>query len=111
MIPERLMWTYPPDLLDILLTFGLAPTPQTPPRLVREALNDLYRFEIRRLRQRLLDKEVARADYAGLVIVLRKKYWPLSLTPDGWERMAASSGDVSRSAQVPSGAPRAESAE
>lgn len=96
------MWTYPSDLLDILLTFGLAPTPDTEPRLVRDALNDLYRYEIRRLRQQLLDKKVARADYAGLVIVLRKKYWPLSLTPDGWERLT-------RSAQAPTADPREES--
>lgn len=92
------MWTYPAELLEKLLTFGLAPTPATPPRLVRDALNDLYRYEIRRLRQRLLDKQVARADYAGLVVQLRKKYWPLSLTPDGWERLT-------RSAQAPSAAP------
>jgi hypothetical protein len=105
------MWTYPPDLLDILLTFGLAPTPDTPPRLVRDALNDLYRYEIRRLRQRLLDKEVVRADYAGLVVQLRKKYWPLSLTPDGWERLASRSPGPSRSAQAPSEGPRGESAE
>ena len=77
-------WTYPPELADALLTFGLAPT--SPP-LVRDALSDLYRFEIRRLRQRMLDGHVPRADYTLEVVLLRKKYWPLSLQPVHWEKI------------------------
>ena len=80
-------WTYPPDLRDALAGFGLAPRPDTPPVFVRDALSDLYRFEIRRLRDRLLAGRVAKADYIGLVISLRKKYWPLTLTPAAWEQI------------------------
>lgn len=80
-------WTYPPELLDAILRFGLAPTPATPPRFVRDQLSDLYRYEIRRLRGRLLAGEFPRADYIGHVIALRKKYWPLSLTPEQWEEV------------------------
>ena len=80
-------WSYPPELLDVLLTFGLKPAATTPPSVVRAALNDLYRFEIRRLRQRLLDGAVAKANYIDEVIKLRKKYWPLSLQPEHWERI------------------------
>jgi hypothetical protein len=80
-------WTYPPELADALLTFGLAPTSDTSPLLVRDALNDLYRFEIRRLKQRLLDGHVAKADYTPEVVLLRKKYWPLSLQPGHWEKI------------------------
>lgn len=80
-------WTYPIELLDALPRFGLLPTPHTPPRLVRDALNDLYRYEIRRLRQRLLDGQVAKGDYVGEVIVLRKRYWPLALQPGHWEQI------------------------
>ena len=43
-------WVYPPELAAILLTFGLRPTPDTPPALVRDALSDLYRYELRRMR-------------------------------------------------------------
>lgn len=78
-------WNYPPELVDALQSFGLKPTAHTPPLLVRDALSDLYRYEIRRLRQRLLDGEVKKGDYIGEVIVLRKRYWPLSLQPAHWE--------------------------
>ena len=78
-------WAYPADFLDQLLTHGLAPTAVTPPALVREALNDLYRFEIRRLRDRLLAGQVPKARYVDEVIALRKKYWPLSLPLAQWE--------------------------
>lgn len=83
MTPET--WNYPPELADALLTFGLKPTSITPPRLVRDALSDLYRYEIRRLKRRLLDGAVAKEDYINEVIKLRKKYWPLALQPEHWE--------------------------
>ena len=80
-------WTYPDELRDALAGFGLAPQPETPPRFVRDQLSDLYRYEIRRLRERLLAKEFPKADYTGHVIALRKKYWPLALTPEQWEKI------------------------
>jgi hypothetical protein len=80
-------WTYPPELLDAVASFGLAPRPETPPLVVRDQLNELYRFEIRRLRDQLRSGVVAKADYVGLVIDLRKKYWPLSLQPGDWEKI------------------------
>ena len=43
-------WLYPPDLRDALAGFGLAPRTDTPPALVRDAVSDLYRYEIRQLR-------------------------------------------------------------
>ena len=81
------IWTYPPELADKLGEFGLAPRPGTPPRLVRDQLSDLYRYEIRRLRSRLLAGEFPKSDYTTHVISLRKKYWPLSLTPEQWEKI------------------------
>ena len=80
-------WSYPPELMDALLSFGLRPAANTSPAVVRAALNDLYRFEIRRLRQRLLDGHVEKARYADEVVVLRKKYWPLSVQPGQWEKI------------------------
>jgi hypothetical protein len=73
------------ELAEALLGFGLAPRPETPPRFVREQLSDLYRYEIRALRGRLLAGGVLKKDYVDHVIALRRKYWPLSLTPDQWE--------------------------
>ena len=82
-------WTYPSELIEALPRFGLAPRPDTSPRLVRDHLSDLYRYEIRVLRDRLLAKEFPKTDYIGHVIALRKKYWPLALTPEQWEEICS----------------------
>jgi hypothetical protein len=58
---------------------------------VRDALNGLYRYEIRRLRDRLLAKEFPNDEYIGRVIALRKKYWPLSLQLPAWEKICTPS--------------------
>lgn len=81
------MWTYPPELVDALLGFGLAPTPETPPRLVREAVSELYRFELRRARDRLRAGRYRKSEYLDLVIALRKQYWVLTLPATAWERI------------------------
>ena len=81
------IWRYPPELLDVFVTFGLRPAPSTPPSVVRAALNDLYRFEIRRLRQRMVNGLVEKGRYVDNVIALRKQYWPLSLQPEHWEKI------------------------
>ena len=80
-------WAYPAELLDAIARFGLVPTPGTPPRLVRDQLSDQYRFEIRRLKGRLLAGDFPKVEYVDRVIGLRKKYWPLSLTPEQWEEI------------------------
>jgi hypothetical protein len=80
-------WSYPPEWLGALAAFGLAPRPGTPPTFTREALSDLYRYELRRLRDRLLRGEVEKSGYQDLVIGMRKRYWPLSLTPEAWEKI------------------------
>ena len=82
-------WRYPAELLEALASFGLAPSSRTQPRAVRAALNGLYRYELRRLRDRLLAGQIEKPDYVGQVIGLRKKYWPLSLLPEVWERVCA----------------------
>jgi hypothetical protein len=81
------MYSYPPEFMAALASLGLAPTPATPPALVREALNDLYRFELRALRARLITGEFERSTYLELVIGLRKKYWLLTLQLPAWERI------------------------
>ena len=80
-------WSYPSELTDALLRLGLAPQPHTPPRLVRDALNDLYRYEIRRLRDVFRAGGAATPNYVDRVIDLRKKYWPLSMQVDVWEEI------------------------
>jgi hypothetical protein len=84
-------WVYPAELANAVRGLGLAPRTDTPPALVRDALNDLYRFELRRIRARLIRGDVERHDYLELVVSLRKKYWMLTLPLAGWERICGAS--------------------
>jgi hypothetical protein len=81
------VWTYPPEFVESLASLGLAPTPATPPALLRDALNDLYRYELRGARDRLRAGEFEKSAYLDLVIALRRKYWLLSLQLPAWERI------------------------
>ena len=72
---------YRGDVLRDLWRHGVHPTSRTPPKLVRDFVRDLYRYEIRRLRARLLRKEFPRTEYADRVDQLRKDYGTLALLP------------------------------
>jgi hypothetical protein len=80
-------WTYPPEFLETLARLGLAPRADTPPSVVRNAVDELYKIELRRLRGRYLRGEIAKADLAAQVIGLRQKYWLLTLPASAWERI------------------------
>ena len=85
------MWIYPPEFLEALAGLGLAPTASTPPSVVRDALNDLYRYELRAARDRLRAGGMEKSQYLDLVVTLRKKYWLLSLQPGAWEKICGGS--------------------
>jgi len=68
-------------VLEKLEAHGVRPHPDTPPELVREFVNDLYRYEIRRLRDRLLRGEFPKNTYLDRVVSLRNKYSVLALRP------------------------------
>lgn len=80
----RVVYRYRPEVLEALARHGLVPRPETPPQFLRDAVNDLYRHEIRRLRARLLRREFPKADYVPKVIELRGKYLLLSMPLDDW---------------------------
>jgi hypothetical protein len=75
---------YRPEILEELLRHGLRPAPTTRPERLREQINDLYRFEIRKLRDRCRAGEFARAELAEHVIELRKRYSLLSVPLARW---------------------------
>ena len=70
---------YRPDVLEQLLRHGIRPTEHTRPELVRDFVRDLYKYEIRGLRDRHIRREFPKQDYAGLVDALRRKYPVLAL--------------------------------
>jgi hypothetical protein len=71
-------------VLDELARHGLVPRPGTPPGQLRDALRDLYKYEIRRLRDALLAGGIAKRDYARRVEALRDTYPLLSLPVELW---------------------------
>ena len=74
-------YRYRADVLEQLSGHGIHPTPSTRPELVHEFVSDLYRFELRRLRDRLVRKEIPKAGYYDRVVDLRRKYPLVSLKP------------------------------
>jgi len=77
-------FSYRPEVLEALAEHGLRPKPETPPGRLREQINDLYRTEIRTLRQRCVSGEFPTRDLAGHVRELRKRYVLLSLPVAAW---------------------------
>jgi hypothetical protein len=57
------------------------PRSTTPPQLVRDFVRDLYKYEIRRLRDRMLSGAFPRTEYAARVDALRREYPVLALQP------------------------------
>jgi len=72
---------YRRDVLAHLLQHGVRPTPHTSPQLVRDFVRDLYKYEIRMLRERYLRREFPKLEYAEKVDALRRRYPILALKP------------------------------
>lgn len=72
---------YRADVLAALWRHGIQPTPHTSPELVRDFVRDLYKYEIRRLRERYLRREFAKQEYWNRVDALRRQYPVLALLP------------------------------
>lgn len=67
-------YSYKPDVLAELAVYGVFPRPHTPPDLVLEFMRDLYRLELRRLRDALVRQVIPKAGYAERVVAVRRRY-------------------------------------
>jgi len=72
-------YRYRPDVLEELAGYGVFPRPHTRPEVVLAFVRDLYRMELRRLRDRLVRNEIPKAGYADRVVALRRRYPLVSL--------------------------------
>jgi hypothetical protein len=88
------VYTFRQQVLDALAAHGLVPTPATSPQRLRDALRELYKYEIRRLRDRLIAGEFPKRDYSGLVVDLRQRYWLLSVPVQLWTEPEPGLGDT-----------------
>jgi hypothetical protein len=68
-------------VLEQLLVHGVRPNDHTPPELVRAFVRDLYKYEIRCLRERYLGGAFPKIEYARRVDDLRRRYPVLALQP------------------------------
>ena len=84
LVSNAVTYRYRPAVLEQLWLHGVHPTPETRPELVHEFVSDLYRFELRRLRDRLVRKIIPKAGYYDRVVELRRKYPLISLKPAQW---------------------------
>ena len=75
---------YRPEVLEQLLLHGVRPTSSTPPSVVHAFVNDLYRYELRRLRSALVNGTIPKAGYYDRVVQLRLKYPLVSIKPHLW---------------------------
>ena len=74
-------YRYRPDVLQELWRHGVQPASHTPPELVRNYVRDLYKYEIRALRERYLRQEFPKNEYWTRVDNLRRQYPVLALLP------------------------------
>ena len=77
-------YVYRQDVLAALLVHGVRPTDHTPPELARGYLRDLYKYELRKLRDRYVRGEFPKREYSDRVERLRKTYPVLSLVARDW---------------------------
>ena len=80
---------YRPEVLSTLLELGVAPTPESQPRLVYSHLRSLLTFEIRdaKAKRRELERFFGPqplADYQREIEALRAKYFLLRRLPGEW---------------------------
>ena len=75
---------YRAEVLDGLWCHGVHPTERTRPELVHDFVSDLYRYELRRLRERLLRKEFPKPEYHERVVEVRNRYRLLAMRARDW---------------------------
>lgn len=78
------MAVFRPHVLEALAGHGLVPKAHTSARALRDAVNDLYRHEIRVLRDRCRAGDIQVSALASHVVVLRKRYLLLSTPLAHW---------------------------
>ena len=86
--------------MEALASHGARPDVTTPPQRLHDFVNDLYRYELRRLRAALLAGAFPKTEYYGRVVALRRRYPLLSVKPGQWL-----AGEAAEGAPPASGSP------
>ena len=86
MADDRPSFHYRDDVLAELWKYGVHPTEHTPPQVARGFINEIYKFELRKLRDNYVRGGFPKREYHERVIAIRNKYPVLALTPRQWLR-------------------------
>jgi hypothetical protein len=78
------IYHYRPEILAQLASHGVIPKPNTPPATARAAVNEIYRYELRLLRDRYLVGEFSKKDYYDKVVEIRNRYPVMGILTRHW---------------------------
>ncbi len=77
-------YRYKSEILSQLARHGVMPKPTTPPTTARGVVNDIYRYELRLLRDRFLVGEFSKKDYYDKVVEIRNRYPVMGVLTRHW---------------------------
>ena len=83
-IGVSVVYRYKPEVLEQLARHGVVPKPTTPPARARAAVNDIYRYELRLLRDRYLVGEFSKQVYYDKVVDTRNRYPVMAILTRHW---------------------------
>jgi hypothetical protein len=75
---------YKPEILAQLANHGVIPKSTTPPTKARAVVNDIYRYELRLLRNRYLVGEFSKSEYYDKVVEVRNRYPVMAVLTRHW---------------------------
>jgi hypothetical protein len=78
------IYRYRAEILAQLVTHGVIPKPTTPPTEARAVVNDIYRYELRLLRDRYLVGEFSKTEYYDKVVEVRNRYPVMAVLTRHW---------------------------
>ena len=81
---EIVIYRYKLEILAQLANHGVVPKPTTPPATARALVNQIYRYELRLLRDRYLVREFSKQDYYDKVVEARNRYPVLGVLTRHW---------------------------
>ena len=79
-----MIYRYKAEILAQLAEHGVIPKPTTPPTTARGVVNDIYRYELRKLRDRYLVGEFSKQDYYRMVVEVRNRYPVMTVLTRHW---------------------------
>ena len=79
-----MVYRYKPEVLAQLATHGVVPKPTTPPAMARAVVNEIYRYELRLLRDRYLVGEFSKQAYYDKVVETRNRYPVMGILTRFW---------------------------